>query len=131
MTMGYVFQHEGAQYAPDGRVEVANVDEHNAQLERAELALWAQQPDRWAVYIVKNPKYDPNALGVFNERKWIATTWKGTKIGDVTKSSTHKRYTANSIYSMRTVHITGTNGAYYYGRYGSDWAQLCRIRKVK
>lgn len=55
-------------------------------------------------------------------------TWLGTQLGTVTRASTYMNNLGARITAIR---FKGTNGAEYYGRYGADWSQLCRVRKVK
>lgn len=131
---GYIFEHEGKQYSPDGQVQADNVCEHNAQIEQAELAYWATRPQHMTVYILPNPAYNPNGLGTFQEQpRFLVTTWRGVQIGRVIAYSDSKRYGSRygEPYTMRSVRVAGNNGCEYVGRYGSDWAQCCNLRLAK
>lgn len=110
---GYVWEHEGRQFDPDGKANVDDAAEHNAKLTAAELAHWATKPDRMLVYHVGNE----------------IQTFMGAVLGRVTD----KRMLVNNLTGtlMLSLRIRGNNGADYYGRYGSDWSQAVRIRKVK
>jgi hypothetical protein len=61
--------------------------------------------------------------------KLYATNWLGRVLscGPVSYHSFKTNLSRNIV----AVRFRGTNGANYYGRYGADWAQLCRIRKAK
>lgn len=130
----YAIQFEGRAYTPNGQVEMTaeQVARHNADLEAAELAAWAQAPDRFAVYIVKQTDPTTRAL---NSAEWkpeswyVAQTWTGQRlsVGRVQVS----KFQTNISRNMHAIRFRGTNGATYFGRYGADWSQLCRVRKAK
>lgn len=129
--MPYAFKHEDKAYTPNGRIDPATVDSHNAALEAAELAHWATAPDRFAVYIVKKTDSNFRAMGIGNgpETWHMAETWTGKRLSDGRVSIS--RFRTNISRNMVAVRFKGTNGATYYGRYGADWSQLCRVRKAK
>src|SRR5258706_12113498 len=110
---GYIFEHDGSGYAPEGKVCLLGIifNEHNKKLEADELLLWATQPEKFQGYI----KGD------------TVTTWLGTVIGTITKHNIYR----NNLGKITSITMRGTNGCIYYGRYGSDWSQLCRFRKAK
>lgn len=115
---GYVFTHEGKQYDPDGLVQVADSDEHNRQLERAELAAWAEKPDRWSAYIKRG-----------TDNRLRVTTWLGSELGKVIDCRRfHNNLTGSE---MSHVRVAGNNGATYHGTYGSEWSEFVRLRKCK
>lgn len=110
---GYIIEHKGRQFDPDGKASVESAAEHNAKLTAAELAHWATKPDRMLVYHVGAE----------------IQTFTGAVLGRVTdERKLRNNLTGTPMLSLR---IRGTNGAIYYGRYGSDWSQAVRIRKVK
>lgn len=109
---GYIFTHAGQQFAPEGAVDVPDPDAHNKALEAAELAYWAAKPDRFAAYISNK--------GV--------TTWRGASLGTITE---RRRHHNNLGAQIEFVKIRGNNGAIYSGRYGCDWSQLVKLRRVK
>lgn len=115
---GYIIEHEGKQYSPDGRCEVSDAQKHNTELTQGLLAAWAKCPDRWAVYIFKG-----------HDGALAATTWTGEllSVGRIEQRS----FQTNMSRNMVAIRFRGTNGATYYGRYGADWSQLCRVRKAK
>lgn len=122
-TNGYAFDFGGhGVFTPEGRaddIQPSEVERHNQQLERQELSQWATQPERWQVYVSEE----------FNQAGFrIVTTWLGTVLGMITRMTTYR-----NNFGSRIVAITfkATNGATYYGRYGADWSQLCRVRKAK
>lgn len=111
---GYIIEHEGKQFSPDGKCAVPNVSEHNAAFASAELAEWAKCPDRWQVYVT--------------EGRREVTNWTGEVLGTIIERT---RFRTNMSRNVVAIRFKGTNGATYYGRYGADWSQLCRVRKAK
>ena len=111
---GYVIEFQGKQFAPGGKCDVPNVQDHNAAQTAAELAEWAKCPDRWQVYVT--------------EGKREVTTWTGETLGIIIKRTQFRTNISRNVVAIR---FRGTNGATYYGRYGADWSQLCRVRKAK
>lgn len=112
--MDYAFVHQGKAFTPNqSQVPADQANEHNARLEAIELAAWAAQPDSWQVYVTDKSE---------------VTTWTGKVLGTILERNT---YRGNIARNMTSIRFRGTNGAVYYGRYGSDWSQLCRVRKVK
>ncbi len=114
----YGFKHEGQIFTPNATpVSAEDNNTRNKAIEAAELALWAAQPDSFAVYINKSA-----------DGSYRATTWLGTVLAhNVIRS----RIDHNMSRKMMAVRFRGTNGANYYGRYGADWSELCRVRKAK
>jgi hypothetical protein len=110
--VSYIIKHEGKQFAPDGPVNVADVEAHNRQVEQQELAAWAAKPDRWQGYVNGND----------------VTTWRGIVIGTIYHS---RKYVDGFGHRMQAIRFHGTNGESYYGRYGYDWSQFVRVRKFK
>jgi len=114
---GYVFDFSGhGQFDPNGRANVPDVAAHNAAVAASELEAWAAKPDRWAVYVTK--------VGIGQP----VTTWTGSPLGTIISAT---RFRTNISRNMVALTIRGTNGAIYHGRFGSDWSQLCRIRKAR
>lgn len=114
--MDYAFEHKGKAFTPDGVKPIADIETHNKTLEANELAHWETKPSAWQVYITEK------------DGRRLAATWLGTRLGDVVE---HRSFRTNVSRNMVSVRIRATNGAVYYGRYGADWSQLCRVRKVK
>lgn len=125
-------------FTPEGSTAgIADVAAHNAEVEREELAAWAERPERWQVYVHGSDGRSPDTLATWPAMKVLrcpvlvgdkVTTWLGTPLGTITYASTYR----NNFGSRTTaIRFRGTNGAEYYGRYGADWSQLCRVRKVK
>jgi hypothetical protein len=85
------------------------------RLPEAELAYWQTQPARMVAY-------QSNNAGQL-------TTWLGTPIGRVIRSSTFRNRLTGS--RMTALRVRGSNGATYFGRYGSDWSQAVILRKSK
>jgi hypothetical protein len=117
---GYIFEHEGKQYDPNGVVldTAANVEAHNLSMNEAELSLWAQKPNRFVAYIVKR-----------DDTRYVPTTWLGTELGRVIERRRHRNNLTGS--RMEYVKIRGNNGALYSGTYGCDWSEAVRLRKIK
>jgi len=124
---GYAFEFHGATFTPDGKADIANAADHNAKVESAELAIWAQAPDRHAVYIVR---HEAPSIGNGPRVFYAAETWLGTRL-DVPGTLTRRAFRTNISRKMVAVRFKGTNGSIYHGRYGADWSQLCRARKAK
>lgn len=110
--MTYVFEFQGGKFDPDGKASVADSDAHNKAVEAAELALWKTQPAHFAAYVTDK------GIG----------TWLGTSIGTIID---RRRYRNNLGARIEYVKVRGDNGAVYSGRYGFDWSQLVRLRRVK
>lgn len=137
MTNGaYAFEFAGhGTFTPDGRADgradsVTDVVAHNARVEQDELALWATKPERWQVYVVGTVSHAGQPYRATNcdvQRGDKVTTWLGSVLGTITYAST---FAHNFGSRMTCIRFKGTNGATYSGRFGSDWAQLCRVRKV-
>lgn len=112
----YAITHNGKVFTPDGKGTAllppnAVVDEHNKAIEASELAEWANKPDRAVAYVSGGN----------------ITTWLGTKMGYVVRSNTVRNNFGARITYIRA---QGSNGAMYYGKYGADWSQLVRLRKI-
>ena len=131
--MSYAIKHEGKVFTPDGKTDIKpdQVDAHNAELTAQELAVWATAPDRFAVYIVKKTDPTMKAMGAnAGPETWhMAETFTGARLSKGRVSIS--RFRTNMSRNMVAVRFEGTNGATYYGRYGADWSQLCRVRKAK
>ena len=113
--VGYIFTHDGAQYDPNGRVDVPGPAAHNHQLEQEELAWVATKPACFGAYI--------------NDKAGIATTWLGSFLGTIETSSVFRNNLTGS--RMRHVVIRCINGARYHGTYGCDWSQRVTLRRMK
>lgn len=131
--MNYAIEHQGKVYVPNGKAELApdQVAAHNAAFASAELAEWAKAPDRWAVYIVKktDPAYRESPCSDKPMTWHMAETFTGERLSEGRVAIS--RFRTNISRNMVSVRFKGTNGATYYGRYGADWSQLCRVRKAK
>lgn len=61
-------------------------------------------------------------------------SWLGTVMckGCVSITSKWKMRTrSGELYTMCAVRFVATNGATYTGRFGSDWAQACAVRRSR
>lgn len=110
----YAIAHDGKVYTPDGRADIADVEAHNTAIEAAELAAWAAKPEYFYGYVSDKPDL---------------TTFCGKALGRITRRKYYRNYLTG--YRMCIVWISGNNGARYCGRFGSDWSQFVRIRRVK
>lgn len=137
---GYAFQHEDKVYTPDGRQEIANVEEHNRGTEQAELAWLHTGPDRVFLY-VKMPEWartqragligctpvEPTDKGWPSITTWLGTpvathVWLGPSapVGGIAGSYARRRAVRCRIFGVRYV-------GWYYETAGS----YCRLRKAK
>lgn len=114
--MDYAFTHNGRAYTPNKtHVAPSQVDAHNDALEAAELEAWAKAPDRFSGYVVRLE------MGTH-----VLQTWRGKFLGRVYMGQPYRN---NLGARIQPVTVRGSNGATYHGRYGSDWAQLVRLRR--
>ena len=75
---------------------------------------------------------DNFALVYLQENPRRVTDWRGNVIGKfwvISEWYRHNQY--GERYTMRAVRIQLDGGNVYHGRYGSDWSQLVRARRVK
>ncbi len=110
--MDYAFTHENKVYTPNlTKLDAAEAQAHNRALTEAELAHWRNAPDRHYGYVTDSP---------------LITTWTGETLGTITV-----RKTQRNNFGQRETRIVmrGNNGAFYWGRFGSDWSQLVRLHK--
>ena len=120
--MSYLIKHESKVFSPDGNatIDSAEIEKHNAEQEKLDLAHWATKPDRFYAYYTKSEE-SPNFGNV-------VVTWLGTRLGDVYY---HKRsYMPNGTRILH-IRVRGTNGAEYYGKFGDDNCQLVRLRRFR
>jgi hypothetical protein len=73
-----------------------------------------------AVYIVKRDGH------------WLATDWHGNLISANVVVTSQWRVYASILgtYTMHAIRFSVANKT-YYGRYNSDWSQLCQVRRTK
>jgi len=114
--IGYIFQFTGhGAFAPHGRVEMTpdQIEAHNAQLERQELAAWAEKPTTFNAYVSTDSS---------------VTTWRGTKLGHIVYRSCYRH---NFGIRFEAITVRGNNGAIYHGRYSMDNQQIVHLRKSR
>src|SRR5688572_17450492 len=108
----YIVQHANVNFTPNGVVNVDNVSDHNREVEERVLAEWRMRPAVFVAYFVDGK----------------LQTWLGTVIGGVIRGHSYRNHLTCS--RMTYLRVRGTNGAEYYGTYGSDWAQAVKLRRV-
>lgn len=110
---GYALHFEGhGTFTPEGRTNnIADINAHNRQLEENELDVWSRQPQRFYGYV------DRPVVG----SKF--TTWLGNELGTIIHAASFRSNWAHGNH-ITSIRIRGTNGATYYGRYGSDWSPV-------
>lgn len=72
-----------------------------------------------------------NTAGVYiskTDGKTTVSDWAGNVIGRMTA---YRTYRNNLGATLTSVWITMTDGTKWYGKYGSDWSQFCRLRLCK
>lgn len=122
-TAGYTIEHNGAQFAPTGRIEWQDrpaadridITAHNAAVDARYLAQWETRPAEFHAYVTD-----------WGTKRGTVTTWNGSTIGHVV-SIVKCRH--NMSRSMLAIQVQGTNGANYYGRFAADNGNLIRLRK--
>lgn len=112
---GYIFEHDGKQFTPDGQIHVPSTADYNRALEQAELAQWKTQPDHWIGY-----------LKVASRTTVVVNTWLGTTLGLGIITGRSRGFGSELIH----VRIEATNGAYYYGK-GSGDGMSIRLHKSR
>jgi hypothetical protein len=132
--MDYGFSHEGKVFTPNGTsVSPEDNDTRNADIERQQLADWAEQPDCFVAYYAFLTKqqigrtYRPTFYPLISEEACV-TTWLGTRLGDIVSA---RVYQHNFGSRMVAICVQGTNGAEYYGRASWDNGEVIKLRKVK
>ncbi len=141
---GYGFsKHAGKVFTPDGANTLTEdtVDQHNAELERRELASWAGKPDRALGYYKFEAEYqsrrDLVAAGGINHYRAnfsprikgaTVSTWLGTELGKITEARVYRHNFGARFVSLR---VLGTNGAEYWGRASWDGGNAVILRKVR
>jgi hypothetical protein len=140
----YGFVHDGKVFTPNQTaVDVAQVKERNASIERAELERWQGKPDRMLAYY-KFPaehyktvaqheartyrRYFEPLLSIAGLEPAIVTTWLGTKTGRIIRA---RVYSHNFGGRMLSITVQGTNGATYYGRASWDNGTCINLRRAK
>ena len=113
--MDYAFVHDGKAFTPNGStVAVEDIEVHNTDLERAELAHWDTRPDRMLAY--------------YDVKKGTVSTWRGRHLGVIDSSRIYTHNFGGRFISLR---VRGSNGAQYYGRASYDWGSCVRLRRSK
>lgn len=133
--MDYGFTHLGKVFTPNGTADVSPADNEarNKAIEQAELARWQAQPEHMLAYYMfpaEHTKPHNRYRGTFSPLLTGATvtTWTGAHLGTIVDA---RVYLHNFGGRMISLHVTGSNGASYYGRASYDWGQCINLRKVK
>lgn len=123
--MDYGFKYQGKIFTPNNTmVDPTDNDARNAEIEKVNLKIWAEKPERFSGYVTLDPAWKPG-LGTFHSGKDMVATWLGTKLGTVYRSRNDRR-------GMLYLRVQGTNGANYYGKCNHHWSQLINLfRKFK
>jgi hypothetical protein len=105
--------------------------DHNANMERAELAQWSERPDLFTAYFT----FPNDKTGGPYRRSFCpsivdarVTTWPGTIIGRITDARVFAHNFGGRVVWLS---VTGTNGAEYHGRASWDNGNVIALRKVK
>jgi len=70
-------------------------------------------------------------LGYVNEPKRQVTDWHGTTVLLlVTDIRKHSQWVGRNYVTLSHVWAVDVNGQRWYGKYGSDWSDLIRMRPV-
>lgn len=125
----YAFVHDGRAYTPNGaQLAASDVDAHNKQVEQAELAYLASNPERFTAYIGAKLG-DAMGCDKFSDGSRRAlNTWLGTKIGTCFLSSS---WPVRSRLEPRMYQVYAiVNGVDYTGR-GFGEGMACNFRRCK
>ena len=134
--MDYGFTHAGKVYTPNGTTGITANDQRNDQLEAAELARWADQPDQQVAYysiptLAGNWGTAIRTVGAFHPhdlRNATVSTWLGTTLGHITSAHVYRHNFGGRMVSL---YVKGTNGAEYYGRASWDGGNVIKLRRVQ
>lgn len=101
-------------YVMVGKVNTnTTTDENNKKAETEELLVWGTSPEKFQGYVTLNGE---------------VTTWLGTELGRISRINSYRN---NLGVKITSITVCGANGSVYYGRYGSDGSELCRLTKSK
>ena len=125
----YAFVHNGKAFTPNQtEVEASQAEQHNAQVEAAELAYWQTRPDRMLAYYKLNTGDGPRPyLNSFRSTGTVST-WTGKPLGVITSARVYQHNLGSRMVSVR---VRGNNGANYYGRASYDHGECINLRKCK
>jgi hypothetical protein len=136
--MDYGFKANGQIFTPN-QTSVNPDDNHarNKAIEKTELELWANAPDRFTAYYHFDGGHaeitrELSAFRRYGRSSWIAgaeiRTWLGTKIGVITSAHIYRHNFGGRLIVIRAI---GSNGAEYYGRASYDRGNYIHLRKAK
>ncbi len=149
----YGLIHADQVYTPNHTQGITPAEnaERNQAIERAELARWADAPDRQLAYYAFPAEHlptfgrprpyrtdfrpclhtyinapNPGDPGIAHRA--TVTTWIGAELGVITAARVYQHNFGGRFVSIR---VRGSNGAEYYGRASWDSGSVIRLRKVK
>lgn len=122
----YAFEHEGRQYTPDGRITVPSTDDHNKQVEAAEIERIKTHPERLFLYV----KHPANVPADCYHKDVAITTWLGTKVSETCVLG-RRRQVGFGMHTYRRAVDCRIFGVRYVGWYMESSGNYCRLRKAK
>ena len=133
---GYVFEHEGKAFTPDGKVELqTTVDEHNRDAEQKELDWLKTAPDKVLLYVKTDAPKETMFTGDFRVVWHSAkvTTWLGTVPNGLSPNALvgPRRYIGFGHHSYRRAISAFIYGVKYVGWYMESSGDYCRLKKAK
>lgn len=137
--MGYVFEHEGKQYSPDGKVSVEDTRIHNEQIEAKEIAWLRTGPEKVFLYVKVGELRDPNRLGSrlvdgsmarANGDDVQIQTWLGTRVStwEVLGPRVYVGFGHNTYRRSVSCKIFGV---LYSGWFMESSGSYCRLKRAK
>lgn len=129
---GYIFEFQGQQFTPEGKVEMASTTNHNQQQEAQEIEALKAYPEKLFLY-VKFPAKTPAwaTLANCNRQPEVAiTTWLGTVVSQRCEIGP-RRNVGFGMHTYRRAVDCRIFGVRYVGWYMESSGQYCRLRKAK
>lgn len=122
----YALDFQGKTFTPDGRIEVASVEEHNKQVEAEELARLKAHPEKVFLYV----RHADATPAFATLRGATITTWLGTVVSSSCEIGARCNVGFGFHTYRRAVDCT-IFGVRYVGWYMESSGQYCRLRKAK
>jgi hypothetical protein len=123
MEYAFNFKNHGT-FTPSGKDDsIQDADAHNRELERAEIEMLKQHPDKLFLYVKHGTDGYPHSI----------TTWLGTVVNDFGRQTPvfGNKVHVGFGYSYRRSVDCVIFGVRYVGWYFESSGSYCRLRKAK